>query len=256
MSIMGLIVSFTVPVIFALMSMRFRGQFFKRSIQTISYLPHFVSWVVVAGLVRKMLSTDSGGVNDLLHAANLIDEPIQFMTKGSWFWGIVTMSDMWKETGWNSIIFLAAMAGIDPEQYEAATVDGAGRFRKMWNITLPGIRTTFMVLFILSIGHLISIGFEKQFLLGNPLVVDYSEVLDLYALKYGIQMSRFLTVRRSAYSTPSSALYSCLSLMPSTNALPKNRLFRRKQSCREPLEINQRLFSYVFIYIVMGLAGL
>ena len=98
---------------------------------------------------------------------------------------------MWKETGWNSIIYLAAMAGISPELYEAATVDGAGRFRRMWYITLPGIRPTFMVLLILSIGNLISIGFEKQFLLGNPLVNDYSEVLDIYALKYGIQMSRY-----------------------------------------------------------------
>ncbi len=113
------------------------------------------------------------------------------MAKGNLFWGIVTASDLWKEMGWNSIIFLAAMAGIDPELYEASTVDGAGRFRKMWHITLPGIRTTFMVLFILSIGHLISIGFEKQFLLGNPLVSDFSEVLDLYALKYGIQMGRY-----------------------------------------------------------------
>uniref|UniRef100_UPI004053D385 ABC transporter permease n=1 Tax=Paenibacillus sp. FSL H8-0537 TaxID=2921399 RepID=UPI004053D385 len=217
MSIMGLIVSFTVPVIFALMLNEIRGQFFKRSIQTISYLPHFVSWVVVAGLVSKMLSTDSGGVNDLLMWLNIIDEPIQFMAKGSWFWGIVTMSDMWKETGWNSIIFLAAMAGIDPEQYEAATVDGAGRFRKMWNITLPGIRTTFMVLFILSIGHLISIGFEKQFLLGNPLVVDYSEVLDLYALKYGIQMSRF------SYGTAIGLFNSVVSiiLVFSANAIYK-----------------------------------
>ena len=98
---------------------------------------------------------------------------------------------MWKETGWNSIIYLAAMAGISPELYEAATVDGAGRFRRMWYITLPGIRPTFIVLLILSIGHLISIGFEKQFLLGNPLVNDYSEVLDIYALNYGIQMSRY-----------------------------------------------------------------
>lgn len=191
MSTMGLIVGFTVPVIFALLLNEMRGQFFKRSVQTISYLPHFVSWVVVAGLVSKMLSTDGGAVNQLLMWLNITDEPIQFMAKGSWFWGIVTASDLWKEMGWNSIIFLAAMAGIDPELYEASTVDGAGRFRKMWHITLPGIRTTFMVLFILSIGHLVSIGFEKQFLLGNPLVSDYSEVLDLYALKYGIQMSRY-----------------------------------------------------------------
>lgn len=191
MSTMGLIVGFTVPVIFALLLNEMKGQFFKRSVQTISYLPHFVSWVVVSGLVYKMLSTDGGAVNQLLMWLNIIDQPIQFMAKGNLFWGIVTASDLWKEMGWNSIIFLAAMAGIDPELYEASTVDGAGRFRKMWHITLPGIRTTFMVLFILSIGHLISIGFEKQFLLGNPLVTDYSEVFDLYALKYGIQMSRY-----------------------------------------------------------------
>ncbi|RAR42355.1 sugar ABC transporter permease [Paenibacillus sp. MDMC362] len=191
MSTMGLLVGFTVPVIFALMLNEMKGQFFKRSVQTISYLPHFVSWVVVAGLVYKMLSTDGGAVNQLLMWLNIIDQPIQFMAKGNLFWGIVTASDLWKEMGWNSIIFLAAMAGIDPELYEASTVDGAGRFRKMWHITLPGIRSTFMVLFILSIGHLISIGFEKQFLLGNPLVSDYSEVFDLYALKYGIQMSRY-----------------------------------------------------------------
>ncbi|MDQ0110590.1 ABC transporter permease [Paenibacillus harenae] len=191
MSTMGLIVGFTVPVIFALLLNEMKGQFFKRSVQTISYLPHFVSWVVVAGLVYKMLSTDGGAVNQLLMWLNIIDQPIQFMAKGNLFWGIVTASDLWKEMGWNSIIFLAAMAGIDPELYEASTVDGAGRFRKMWHITLPGIRTTFMVLFILSIGHLISIGFEKQFLLGNPLVSDFSEVLDLYALKYGIQMGRY-----------------------------------------------------------------
>jgi len=191
MSTMGLIVGFTIPVMFALLLNEIRGQFFKRSVQTISYLPHFVSWVVVAGLVTKMLSTDGGAINQLLMFLNIIDTPIQFMAKGEWFWGIVTLSDLWKEMGWNSIIFLAAMAGIDPELYEASTVDGAGRFRKMWHITLPGIRTTFMVLFILSIGHLISIGFEKQFLLGNPLVSDFSEVLDLYALKYGIQLSRY-----------------------------------------------------------------
>ncbi|MCR2804414.1 ABC transporter permease subunit [Paenibacillus sp. SCIV0701] len=191
MSTMGLIVGFTIPILFALLLNEMKGQLFKRSVQTISYLPHFVSWVVVAGLVYKMLSTDGGAVNQLLMWLNIIDQPIQFMAKGDLFWGIVTVSDLWKEMGWNSIIFLAAMAGIDPELYEASTVDGAGRFRKMWHITLPGIRTTFMVLFILSIGHLISIGFEKQFLLGNPLVSDYSEVLDLYALKYGIQMGRY-----------------------------------------------------------------
>ncbi|MCZ8522989.1 MULTISPECIES: ABC transporter permease [Paenibacillus] len=207
MSTMGLLVGFTVPVIFALLLNEMKGQVFKRSVQTISYLPHFVSWVVVAGLVYKMLSTEGGAVNQLLMWLNIIDQPIQFMAKGNLFWVIVTASDLWKEVGWNSIVFLAAMAGIDPELYEASTVDGAGRFRKMWHITLPGIRTTFMVLFILSIGHLISIGFEKQFLLGNPLVSDYSEVFDLYALKYGIQMSRY------SYGTAIGIVNSIVSIL-------------------------------------------
>ncbi|MBD0384252.1 ABC transporter permease [Paenibacillus sedimenti] len=207
MSIMGLIVSFTIPVLFAVMMDELRGHLFKRTIQTIAYLPHFVSWVVVAGIVTKMLSIEGGAVNELLMQLHIIDQPVQFMAKGSWFWSIVTVSDMWKETGWNSIIFLAAMAGIDPEQYEAATMDGAGRFRRIWHITLPGIRTTFMVVFILSIGNLISIGFEKQYQLQNQLVTDYSEVLEIYALKYGIQLGRF------SYGTAISIFSSVVSVL-------------------------------------------
>ena len=113
------------------------------------------------------------------------------MTQGSWFWSIVTGADLWKEMGWNAIIYLAAISGIDQEQYEAARVDGASRIRQIWNITLPSIAPTVAILLIMSIGHLISIGFEKQFLLGNPLVVDYSEVVDLYALNYGLGMGRY-----------------------------------------------------------------
>ncbi|OZB96398.1 sugar ABC transporter permease [Paenibacillus sp. XY044] len=191
MSFMSLILGFVVPIFFAILLNELRGMFFKRFVQTVSYLPHFVSWVVVAGIVTKMLSIDGGAVNQILMALHLTDEPIQFMAKGSWFWYIVTGSDVWKETGWNTIIYLAAITGIDPELYEASRVDGASRWRQMWHITLPGIRSTISVLLIMSIGHLISIGFEKQFLLGNNLVTDYSEVLDLYALNYGLNMGRF-----------------------------------------------------------------
>ncbi|MGP0579439.1 ABC transporter permease [Paenibacillus peoriae] len=191
MSLMGIIFGFVVPIFFAILLNELRGMLFKRFVQTISYLPHFVSWVVVAGLVTKMLSIDGGIVNDILVALHIVDEPIQFMAKGSWFWYIVTASDIWKETGWNTIIYLAAITGIDQEQYEASRVDGAGRWRQMWHITLPGIRSTIAVLFIMAIGHLVSNGFEKQFLLGNSLVTDYSEVLDLYALNYGINLGRF-----------------------------------------------------------------
>lgn len=191
MSFMGLIVGFTIPILFAVLLNELRGSVFKRTVQTISYLPHFVSWVVVAGIVTKMLSTDGGAVNQLLMWLGLIDQPIQFMAQGNLFWYIVTGSDIWKEMGWSAIIYLAAISGIDQEQFEAAKVDGASRLRQIWHITLPSIAPTIAILLIMSIGHLISIGFEKQFLLGNPLVVDYSEVLDLYALNYGLGMGRF-----------------------------------------------------------------
>lgn len=207
MSLMGLIAGFVVPITFAVLLNELRGKYFKRTVQTVSYLPHFVSWVVVGGIITKMLSIDGGIVNEILVSLHIINEPIQFMAQGKWFWGIVTASDVWKETGWNAIIYLAAITGIDKELYEAARVDGAGRFRQIWNITLPGIRTTISVLLIMSIGHLIGIGFEKQFQLSNSLVTDYSEVLDLYALNYGINISRF------SYGTAISMFTSVVSII-------------------------------------------
>ncbi len=207
MSFLGLIFGFIFPVVFAILLNEVRGILFKRTVQTVSYLPHFVSWVVVAGIVTKSLSTDGGIINELLVSLHIIDQPIQFMAQGQWFWGIVTASDVWKEMGWNTIIYLAAITGIDQEQYEASKVDGAGRFRQMWHITLPGMRTTIIVLLIMSIGHLVSIGFEKQFLLGNNLVTDYSQVLDLYALKYGLEMNRY------SYGTAISIFNSVISII-------------------------------------------
>ncbi|GGJ26795.1 ABC transporter permease [Paenibacillus hunanensis] len=207
MSFLGLIFGFIFPVVFAILLNEVRGILFKRTVQTVSYLPHFVSWVVVAGIVTKSLSTDGGIINELLVSLHIIDRPIQFMAQGQWFWGIVTASDVWKEMGWNTIIYLAAITGIDQEQYEASKVDGAGRFRQMWHITLPGMRTTIIVLLIMSIGHLVSIGFEKQFLLGNNLVTDYSQVLDLYALKYGLEMNRY------SYGTAISIFNSVISIV-------------------------------------------
>lgn len=191
MSIMGLIGGFTIPVIFAVSINEVKNGPFKKAIQTISYLPHFVSWVVVAGIFYKILSVDGGVVNDVLVKLGFINQPIQFMAKGKLFWWIVTIADLWKEMGWNSIIFIASISAISPELYDAAKVDGCGRFKQIWHITLPGIRSVITVLLILSIGNLIRIGFEKQMLLANSLVYDYSEVLDLYALKYGLGLNRF-----------------------------------------------------------------
>jgi putative aldouronate transport system permease protein len=190
MSFLNLVVGFTFPIAFALFVNEIRGKYFKRTIQTISYLPHFVSWVIVAGMFSKLLSMN-GGVNQALIALGLLDKPVLWLSKGQYFWGLLTSIDLWKEIGWNSILYLAAMMGIDEELYEAAAIDGAGRFRRMWHVTLPGIRPVVGILMIMSIGNLINIGFEKQFLLKTPLTIDYAQVLDLYILHYGIEISQY-----------------------------------------------------------------
>ncbi|MDI9482890.1 MAG: ABC transporter permease subunit [Bacillota bacterium] len=207
MSILSLIFGFTLPIVLAILLNEITKQTFKRMVQTISYLPHFVSWVIVASLFNKMLSIDDGVVNNILMALRIVEQPVQFMAKPNFFWGIVTFADVWKEIGWNSIIFLAAIAGISPELYESAMVDGAGRFKKIWHITLPGILPTVMVILIMSIGNLINIGFEKQFLMRNSLVRDYSDVLDLYILDYGISAGRW------AFGTAAGMFKSLVSII-------------------------------------------
>lgn len=206
MSLLSLICGYTFPIIFAILLNEVGRHHFRRVIQTISYLPHFVSWVVVAGIFTKLLGI-GGPINQLLIALGLLEKPILFMAKGEYFWGIVTIADLWKELGWNSIIFLAAIMGIDENLYEAAQMDGAGRFRQTWHVTLPGIRMVVFIMLIMSIGNLINIGFEKQFLLQNNLVKDYSEVLDLYALTYGIRVARY------AYGTAVGIFKSVVSIV-------------------------------------------
>lgn len=190
MSFMQLLIGFPLPIIFAILLNEVRQVKFKKIVQTVSYLPHFVSWVIVAGLFTTMLSNE-GIVNDALMFLGLIEEPVSYLAVPKYFWGISTSAEIWKELGWNSIIFLAAITGINPTLYEAAEVDGAGRWRKIWHITLPGMLNTIVVILILNIGWLISLGFEKQYLLGNSLVQDYSRVLDLYILEYGIRLGRY-----------------------------------------------------------------
>ncbi|GAA4067623.1 ABC transporter permease [Amphibacillus indicireducens] len=190
MGILGILFGTTAAILFALLLNEMRLVRFKKLTQTISYLPHFVSWVIVANIVITMLSI-SGPINNLLMSIGLIDNPINFMAKPNMFWGVVTAAEVWKSTGWNAIIYFAAMAGVDPQLYEAAKVDGASRWRQMWHITLPSIRPVIIVLLILNIGNLINIGFEKQMLLGNNIVMERALVIDLYALNYGIGMFRY-----------------------------------------------------------------
>ncbi|NLX76306.1 MAG: sugar ABC transporter permease [Clostridiaceae bacterium] len=166
---------------------------FKKVVQNITYMPHFLSWVIVAGLVSTMLAipTSGGIINDVLIRLGLIKEPIMFLSEPKYFWWIVACSNLWKEMGWNTIIYLAAMTAIDPTLYEAAVIDGANRYQKMWHITLPGIKSTIVVLLIMNVGHILEAGFEIQYFLGNGLVVEMAEIIDIFVLRYGIQMGNY-----------------------------------------------------------------
>lgn len=190
MSFLGLAFGFPIPIMLALLINEIKHPRFKRTVQTISYLPHFVSWVVIASIVFRVLSP-LGIVNEVLIRLGIIDSAIAFMGEPAYFWWIVVFTDLWKEMGWNSIVYLAAMAGVSPELHEAAIIDGAGRFKRMWYVTIPGIMPTIVVLLVLSIGNIINIGFERQFLLRTASTRDVADVIDLYILNYGIGTGRF-----------------------------------------------------------------
>lgn len=191
MSFINLVLGFVTAIVLALLINEIKVKVFKRTVQTISYLPHFLSWVIAAGIVATSLSVDDGIVNVILMKLHLIDEPIMWLSEGKYFWGIVGAANVWKEVGWNTIIYLAAITSIDPSLYEAASIDGASRLKKMRYVTLPGIKATFVILLIMNIGHILDAGFEVQYLLGNGLVVDWSQTIDIFVLKYGISMGNY-----------------------------------------------------------------
>jgi len=186
MSVLNLIFGFVFAIGFALLLNEIRKLGFKRLVQTASYLPHFLSWVIVCALISNILSTYDGTLNNLLMSLGLIDKPILWLGEQKYFWWIVSFSHVWKEVGWNSIIYIAAMSAIDTELYEACEIDGGNRYRKMWHVTLPGIRPTIIVLLIMNLGWLLNAGFEVQYLFGRGLVMDVSETIDIFVLKYGI----------------------------------------------------------------------
>jgi putative aldouronate transport system permease protein len=190
MSILGLVFGTLSALGFAILLNELHFLAFKGFTQTVSYLPHFVSWVVTANIITSLLSM-SGPVNEILLFLGIISEPINVIAVPKYFWWLVVFTDVWKETGWNAIIYLAALTGIDAQLYEAADIDGVNRAQKIWFITLPGISDTIIILLILSIGNLVNIGFEKQFLLGNAVTQPKAIVLDKYALDFGIGMFRY-----------------------------------------------------------------
>ncbi|TVY09254.1 sugar ABC transporter permease [Paenibacillus cremeus] len=183
-NIFSIIFMFPLPILLALMLNEVRHEAFKRINQSIVYLPHFLSWVVVASMTFFMLSTDVGLINKLFSAVGI--GPVSFLSNPDYFWGLLTAQSMWKEVGWGTIIFLAAMAGVDPQQYEAAVIDGASRMKQIWHVTLPAIRPTIIILLILRLGHMADVGFEQILLMNNPLVTSVSQVFDTYAYTIGI----------------------------------------------------------------------
>ncbi|WCF06469.1 ABC transporter permease subunit [Paenibacillus thiaminolyticus] len=191
-SFLKFIFGFPAPILLALMLNEVRKMFFKRVVQTVTYLPHFLSWVVIGSMVTSLLSVDNGSVNMLLEKLKLIDEPVNFLSLSEYFWTILITTNVWKEIGFASIVYLAAIAGIDPHLYEAASIDGASRFKQMWLITLPCIMPVVIIFMILAIGNLTSAGFEDILILAsNPALREVSDSLDVYVVRVGIDNYRY-----------------------------------------------------------------
>ena len=190
MGVINLISTFVMAILFAILLNEIKSKGGKKVVQTISYLPHFLSWIIVTGILHDALSS-TGIINDLLMRANIIDQAINFFAYPKYFWGIVAFANCWKETGWNAIIYLSAITAIDPCLYEAASIDGAGRIAKIRHITLPGIKPTIMILLLMNIGNVLNAGFEVQYLLGNGLVQSVSQTIDIYVLKWGISQNDY-----------------------------------------------------------------
>jgi putative aldouronate transport system permease protein len=205
-SLIRLVIGFPLPILFALLLNELRSLKFKRAVQTISYLPHFLSWVILGGIVATFLA-DIGLVNDLLMKLGIIREPIWFLAEPKYFWAIVITTDIWKELGWSAIIYIAAMAGVSPELYEAAIMDGANRFQRMRYVTLPGISGTIAILLILAVSGVLNSNFDQIMVLRNSLNESASMVIDVYVYVTGIAESRF------SYATAVGLLKSVVALI-------------------------------------------
>jgi len=192
-SLLTLVIGFICAIVLSLMLHEVRQTGIKRFIQNILYLPHFLSWMIVTVLVSMALALPvSGGIiNDVLMGLRIIREPIQFLAEPRLFWGIVAGANLWRNLGWNTIIYMAAMTAIDPSLYEAASIDGASRYRKMWHITLATIRPTIILLIIMNIGWLLASGFEIQFFLGSGPSIARAENIDIFVLRFGIEQHNF-----------------------------------------------------------------
>jgi putative aldouronate transport system permease protein len=205
-SLLKLVIGFPLPILFALLINEIRGIKFKKISQTISYLPHFLSWVVLGGILTTWLSKE-GIINDFLMAVNLLKAPVSFLGEPKLFWPLALISDSWKELGWGAIIYLAAISGVDQQIYEAATVDGATKFKKIIYITLPSITGTIAIMLILQIAGLMNTNFDQMMNLKNQINISRSQVIDTYVYQVGMTMGKY------SYATAVGLFKSIIALL-------------------------------------------
>lgn len=191
LSLAKIIIGFPVPVIFALLLNEVRSHQAKSLVQGISYLPHFLSWVVIFGVLTGILNLEGGALNNLLMALHIVDEPIHFLGRPDLFKPMMVILDIWKETGWSAIIYMAAIAGLDEQLYEAARIDGAGRIRQTLSITLPLIMPTVIIMLILRTGSILDAGFDQILVFRNSITHDTANILDVYVYDIGLKQGRF-----------------------------------------------------------------
>ncbi|TBL76404.1 ABC transporter permease [Paenibacillus thalictri] len=188
-SIYKLVFGIVPPIVLAVLFHECRPEWLKRGIQTITYMPHFLSWVIIYGILLALLSEDSGLINRWI--VSMGGSEINFLSSTAWFRSILVGSEVWQDTGWGAIIYLAAMSGIDPSLYESARVDGAGRLKVIWHITLPGIRSVIVLLLILKLGKVLDAGFEQIYILYNIQVLEVADILDTWVFRTGLEQLNF-----------------------------------------------------------------
>lgn len=189
LALLSLVIAFPLTIIVALLLNELLLSMLKRTVQTLIYVPHFLSWTVVASLTYLLFALDVGPLFQLVNS--LLGTDINFLADPAWFRPLIVLQDIWKNTGWGTIIFLAALAGVDQAQYEAAIIDGAGRFQRVWHVTLPSIIPTVIVMFVLQMGSVLSTGFEQIYLMTNSLNRSVADVFDTYVYFMGITQGSY-----------------------------------------------------------------
>ena len=191
LNFMGLLMGFPVPILLAILLNEIRSKAYKRVSQTLMYLPHFLSWIIIGGMVLEIFAPTTGVVNSLLLRYGIIDKNIPFLTDGRTWQLTYTIVGVWQSMGWGTILYLSAITGINMELFEAAKIDGANKVQQIWHVTLPGIRSTIVVLLIMNIGQMMNISFDRPYVMGNTLVQDYCDVLSTFVYRMGITNAKF-----------------------------------------------------------------